>query len=179
MSSPSDSLFPQSLVPPPDSLPQGYTLRPLRGNDHALGHLDPLRDLAAVGEISETDWRGRFEEMRRAEGVYYVVVIEWEGPGGERRIVGTGTLVVERKFLFKLGIQGHVEDIAIVKAHQGKQLGGALLAALNRIAREVGCYKNILDCSLKNSPFYEKCGFTERGIEMDIYFDEEAREAHV
>jgi hypothetical protein len=43
--------------------------------------------------------------------------------------------------LFKLGTQGHIEDIAISNAHQGKRLGISLLKALDSIGSKVGCYK--------------------------------------
>lgn len=36
----------------------------------------------------------------------------------------------------------------------------------------MGCYKIILDCSVKNVPFYQKCGFTEKEREMVLYYEE-------
>ena len=57
------------------------------------------------------------------------------------KIVGTGTLVVERKFIHDLGIVGHIEDIAVSKDQQGKKLGLRIINALDYIAAEVGCYK--------------------------------------
>lgn len=35
----------------------------------------------------------------------------------------------------------------------------------------MGCYKIILDCSQKNIPFYEKCGFSHKEYEMVLYLD--------
>lgn len=43
--------------------------------------------------------------------------------------------------LHKLGIQGHIEDIAIAADQQGKGLGIKLLAALNDVAEQMKCYK--------------------------------------
>lgn len=43
--------------------------------------------------------------------------------------------------LFKLGIQGHIEDIGIKADQQGKGLGLKMLKALDSIAKDVGCYK--------------------------------------
>lgn len=60
--------------------------------------------------------------------------------------------------LFELGIQGHIEDIAISKQHQGKHLGLSLLTALSHIAKEVGCYKVCLkQCLLCFSGFFRGC----------------------
>lgn len=33
-------------------------------------------------------------------------------------------------------------------------------------AKEVGCYKVILDCSEDNVNFYQKCGFTKKEVQM-------------
>lgn len=59
----------------------------------------------------------------------------------KRRIVGTGALVVERKFIHNLGMVGHIEDIAVAKDQQGKKLGLRIIQALDHVAKEVGCYK--------------------------------------
>jgi glucosamine-phosphate N-acetyltransferase len=40
------------------------------------------------------------------------------------------------------------------------------------VGKTVGCYKVILDCSEKNVPFYEKCGFTVKEKQMVVYFEE-------
>jgi len=173
-----DSLFPSSLVKPEiqQSLPEGFAFRPLRRNDYKNGHLDVLRDLAYIGEISEGQWTEQFDLMSKCTGTYYVlVIVETSGPG-EGKIIGTGTLMVEKKFLFKLGTQGHIEDIAISATQQGKRFGVKLLNALDSIAEQVGCYKTILDCSPKNEPFYIKCGYQKAGSEMHHYYSKEALE---
>jgi GNAT superfamily N-acetyltransferase len=108
--------------------------------------------------------------MNNCKGTYYIVVIvDQKREGG--KIVGTGTLVVERKLyvnlgvsklqtwrltilssLYKLGTQGHIEDIAIKSDQQGKKLGLRLIEALDYIAEKVGCYKvcflSIMICSV-------------------------------
>ena len=71
-------------------------MRPLRRADYKNGHLDPLRDLAWLGEISEADWTERFDLMYSCNGTYYVLVIVQKTDSGEK-IVGTGTLLIEKK----------------------------------------------------------------------------------
>ena len=39
---------------------------------------------------------------------------------------------------------------------------------LKDVADSLGCYKAILDCSEANIPFYEKCGFDKKGIQMSV-----------
>lgn len=100
----STPLFPPSLLvlpaddidddttPANKPLPPGFTLRPLQKDDYARGYLDCLRVLTWVGDLSEREWAARYDDMARAEGTYYLLALEYEG-----RVVGTGSLVVERK----------------------------------------------------------------------------------
>lgn len=91
---PPEPLFPPSLVPAQvtSTLPPGFTLRPLEKADFSRGYLDCLTVLTWVGQLSEAEWSERYEEMAAAKGTYYLLAIEHAG-----RIVGTGSLVVERK----------------------------------------------------------------------------------
>lgn len=55
--------------------------------------------------------------------------------------MGTGALVVERKFIHGLGLVGHIEDIAVSRDQQGKKLGLRIIQALDAVGERVGCYK--------------------------------------
>lgn len=76
------------------------------------------------------------------------------------------------------GLVGHVEEIAIDKQHQGKKLGLKMIQALDAVAKNVGCYKNILNCGPQNEPFYVKCGYHNSGTEMSRYFDQAKDDYH-
>jgi glucosamine-phosphate N-acetyltransferase len=93
------TLFPSSLITPEIQtlLPEGYVFRPLQRNDYDNGHLDPLRDLAYLGDITETQWVDQFDLMSKCVGTYYVLVIVDTRGGGHGKIIGTGTLMVEKK----------------------------------------------------------------------------------
>lgn len=65
------------------------------------------------------------------------------------QVVAVGTILVERKFVHKNGLVGHIEDIAVNSNQQGKKLGLRIIQALKFIGAERGCYKVILDCSDK------------------------------
>ena len=41
-----------------------------------------------------------------------------------------------------------------------------LITALIAEAEQRGCYKTILDCSEENVPFYRKCDFEVKGVQM-------------
>lgn len=95
----SEELFSSSLIPQEvqKMLPDGYTLRPLQRVDFHKGHLEPLRGLTHVGDISEAAWTERFDWMKGCKGTYYTLVIVDESREAAKSIVGTGTLLVEKK----------------------------------------------------------------------------------
>ncbi|KAK1058106.1 Glucosamine-phosphate N-acetyltransferase-like protein [Friedmanniomyces endolithicus] len=165
---PTDPLFSPSLISPSVSsaLPNGYSIRPLQRGDFDLGFLDVLRVLTHVGDVSKEEFEKRWDEMKAGAGGYHVLVIL----DGEEKIVGTGALIVERKFIHHLGVVGHIEDIAVSKDQQGKKLGLRIIQALDFVAENTGCYKTILDCSEANEGFYVKCGFKRAGLEMAHYY---------
>ena len=75
--------------------------------------------------------------------VYKIVVIfDVE----KQRVVGSGSLVLEKKFIRQLGTAGHIEDIVISEGYRGKHLGLRMIELLKKIATENACYKVILDC---------------------------------
>ncbi|KAI4870146.1 acyl-CoA N-acyltransferase [Hypoxylon rubiginosum] len=162
------TLFSTSLISPEvvASFPDGFTIRSLERGDYSKGFLDCLEVLTWIGDTSEAEFIERYDEMIEAKGTYYFAVIEHEG-----RIVGTGALVVEKKFIHQRGKAGHIEEISIAKEHQGKGLGLKMIQALDSLAINLGCYKNILNCGPRNEAFYAKCGYRNSGIEMSNYFD--------
>lgn len=167
---PMEGLFGSELVSPEiaASLPSGYTLRALQKGDYEKGFLDCLRVLTTVGEITLEQWNERYDWMNTSgKGAYYLLVITNE----VEKVVATGALIVERKFIHNLGKAGHIEDIAVAKDQQGKKLGLKMIQALDFIAEHTGCYKAILDCSEANEGFYIKCGFKRAGLEMAHYYE--------
>lgn len=95
--------------------------------------------LTTVGEVSDEQWNQRYDWISSRNDEYYLLVVCDEA----ERIVGTGSLIVERKFIHSLGLVGHIEDIAVEKGQQGKKLGLRIIQALDFVASNVGCYKVI------------------------------------
>ncbi len=79
------------------AIPEGFACRPLQRSDFKHGHLEVLSDLAHVGAITEEQWTERFDDMRKSNGTYFIVVIVDERSVTEQKIIGTGTLVIEKK----------------------------------------------------------------------------------
>ncbi len=101
--------------------------------------------------------------------MYKIVIIEDTVKG---KVIGSGTVFVEKKFIHNCANVGHIEDIVVNSEYRGKSLGLRLINVLTQLGKASGCYKVILDCSDKNIPFYEKCGYKKVENEMVIRFDE-------
>ncbi|KAI8099434.1 acyl-CoA N-acyltransferase [Halteromyces radiatus] len=158
----------QELISPQvqSNLPSNYIIRPLGSRDYERGHLQVLSELTLVGHDSSQDWLDQFYYMKKRNDTYFSLVIIDQSCN---RVVAVGTLLIERKFVHYNGKVGHIEDIAVSGDQQGKKLGIRMIEALQYIGIKQNCYKIILDCALKNVPFYEKCGFTQKERQMAWY----------
>lgn len=158
------SLIPQSVK---DLLPDDIAVRPLASDDYHRGHLRVLADLTQAPDIGFTAWAKQFALQLASPNTYYPIVF-LHVPTDQ--IVACGTLFIEFKFLRNAGLCGHIEDIVVHQDGQGKGLGKRIIEVLTELAKVRGCYKVILDCSNKNVPFYEKCGYHKAGEQMAIYY---------
>ena len=84
-------------------------------------------------------------------------------------LIGSGTILLEKKFIHNISLYAHIEDIIIRKEFRKNGYGKELILYLINICRFKRCYKILLDCETKLIPFYEKCGFTDKGHQMIIY----------
>lgn len=169
-----DLMFSQDLIPAEvvKQLPPGLTIRPMASTDYKRGHLSVLSVLSVVNDLGEDAWVAQFYAMRALPNTYYSLVIVDQATD---KIVGVGTVFIEHKFLRGFGTVGHIEDIAVDKGQQGKKLGMRIIQALTHISENSGCYKTILNCNDSNIPFYEKCGYAKKEIEMAKYAPERTR----
>ncbi|ORZ21859.1 acyl-CoA N-acyltransferase [Lobosporangium transversale] len=166
----SPQLFSSSLISPAVQahLPEGYLIRPLEMADYHKGYFDCLAGLTVVGSVSEEQFQQTFESMLRCQNVYYIVVIEDQKAS---RVVATGTLVVEQKFLRGCAKAGHIEDIVVHDSQRGKKFGIRLIDQLRYLGTAIGCYKLLLTCSETNEPFYQKSGFERKDLHMAQYIN--------
>ncbi len=88
-----------------------YILRPLKEGDYNLGYLDLLAQLTEVGDIDEKNFNQIINEIGN-NSVYQVWVLIYPP---NQKIIGTGTLLIEQKFIHQLGKVGHIEDFLIDK----------------------------------------------------------------
>lgn len=85
-------------------------------------------------------------------------------------LLGTAAVLIEHKALRGGGKVGHVEDVVVDAVARGESIGKKLVGELVAFCKDTGCYKVILDCAEANAPFYERCGFAKKEIQMAQYF---------
>ena len=149
------------------SLPEGYRMRPLQLGDYNKSYMECLAQLTTVGSVSFDKFQERFHWLQRRADEYHVIVIEEMASG---RIVASGTILAECKFIRECGMVGHIEDIVVHDGQRGKNFGKKIIDQLTHIGKQRGCYKIILCCDEKNTGFYEKCGYVKKEVEMVHYF---------
>ncbi|XP_062220123.1 probable glucosamine 6-phosphate N-acetyltransferase 2 [Phragmites australis] len=146
-------------------------IRRLELADHERGFVALLSQLSTCPDLTASEFAARFAELA-AQGDDHVILVaeDHSSAATERRILATGCLFVERKFLRGGGKVGHVEDVVVDAAARGRELGLRVVRRLVENAREAGCYKVILDCTPELCAYYAKCGFVEKGVQMAVYF---------
>ncbi|WVZ65376.1 hypothetical protein U9M48_014750 [Paspalum notatum var. saurae] len=145
----------------------GYTIRPLELTDLSKGFFDLLAQLSPSPPLSEEAFRARFAELA-ALGADHLVLVAEEAATG--RLAAAGAVLVERKFIRRCGLVGHLEDVVVDAGARGRGLGERLVRRLVEHARGRGCYKVILNCTSELKGFYAKCGFVEKNVQMGLYF---------
>lgn len=146
---------------------QKYRARRLEITDKKKGFIELLQQLSVCDSVSDKEFEDRFREIDSLGDDHVICVIEDEITG---KTIATGSVFIEKKFLRNCGKVGHIEDVVVDSSARGKQLGKKVINFLTDHARSVGCYKVILDCSVENKVFYEKCGFKEKEVQMAMYF---------
>ncbi|KAF3785813.1 Glucosamine 6-phosphate N-acetyltransferase [Nymphaea thermarum] len=145
-----------------------FRVRRLEVSDYEKGFIGLLSHLTICPPISLDDFRSRFMEIEALGDDHVVCIVEDTEQG---RLVATGSIFVERKFVRDCGKVGHIEDVVVDSATRGMRLGQPVVGFLSDHTRSVGCYKVILDCSPDNRGFYECCGFVQKELQMAMYFN--------
>lgn len=144
-----------------------FPIRKLEISDKKKGFIELLQQLTVCDSVSDREFEDRFQELTSYGDDHIICVIEDDRLG---KIIATGSVFVEKKFIRNCGKVGHIEDVVVDSSARGLQLGKTIIKYLTDHARSRGCYKVILDCSSENKVFYEKCGFKQKEIQMVKYF---------
>ena len=138
--------------------------RKLKDSDYYLGYLILLVQLTSVEQVTFQEFKRQLE-LINSNPNHFIFVLEQDD-----KIVASGTLLIEPKFIHSLGKVGHIEDIVVDKDYRHQKLGKKLISHLTETAFKAGCYKVILDCNENLVPFYESCGYTQKQTQMSRYF---------
>jgi glucosamine-phosphate N-acetyltransferase len=154
--------FPVStILTPPLTDNDGLTIRELTVADLGNGFLEALTSLSEVS-LSPEEAIPYFEE-RLAAGVRTYVACAGEA------VLGTASLLLERKFLHRGGLVGHIEDVAVHSDLQRQGVGTMLVRHVTEEACRLGCYKVILNCFEDRVGFYARLGYRlhDCGMRLD------------
>ena len=138
-----------------------FEIRRLDEVDIEKGYIELLGQLTTCEKITKEEMRIFCEGLGKNHQVWVIEDKGW--------IIGSGTLLIEKKIIHNMGKVGHIEDIVIDKEYRGKKLGEMMIRHLTDKSKEMGCYKVILDCEESKKGFYEKCGYYQKGYQMAYY----------
>jgi glucosamine-phosphate N-acetyltransferase len=136
------------------------TIEELCAADLKKGFLDSLASLADAALTYEEALKVFQARLRAGQRTYVAKIAD--------RVVGTATLLVERKFIHHGGLVGHIEDVAVHKDYQRKGIGTSLVKHITEEARKLGCYKVILNCFENVAPFYMRLGYRKHDLGLRI-----------
>ncbi|KAF5190938.1 Glucosamine 6-phosphate n-acetyltransferase [Thalictrum thalictroides] len=145
-----------------------FQVRKLEIFDKSKGFIEILQQLTVCNPLTDEEFDARFQEISSYGEDHVICVIE---DNVSKKIVATGSVFLEKKFLRNCGKVGHIEDVVVDSCARGMKLGQKVIEFLTNHAKAMGCYKVILDCSVENKGFYEKCGFKQKEIQMAMYFN--------
>ena len=135
-------------------------IREIVETDIENGFLESLDSLRKASDLDKETARVILEKIILNPD-HIIHVAEENG-----KIVGSTTLLIEQKFIHNGGRVGHIEDVVVSKEFEGRGIGIKLVTSLLKKAKEMECYKTILDCEEKLIPFYERIGFKQESNQM-------------
>lgn len=141
------------------------TIRPVTEADGDNGLFDILAQLTEAPKIPRAEFARLVQRQNELDVRLTIVAVEGDG-----RVLATGSVIIEEKFIRGGRPCAHIEDIVVDKRERGKRLGMRIIAYLVDFSKQRGCYKVSLDCTDSNSSFYEKCGFVPKERQMVQYF---------
>lgn len=146
-----------------------YIIRELKEEDlyPEKGLLETFSNLSIVTSLSLEEAKSIFTKIKNEGSTIFVAVSEEAETRGQ--VIGTIKLLLDQKFHHGGGRAAHLEEIIVRKGFEGQGIGKALWLKFLERARELGCYKIILDCAPELIPFYKKLGFYE--FEITMRFD--------
>ena len=141
-------------------------IRHLETLDYYRGYLGLLGQLTEVGNVTFDEFCMTLCRMNiNASHQVWVVVDKHED-----KILASGTLLIEPKFIHKCGSVGHIEDIVVCDQARGLGLGQKIVQHLiEQAKKDPTCYKVSLYCKPELVKFYEKSNLKIKETQMVLY----------
>ena len=143
-----------------------FGIRPLKRSDlnntyYAL--LAQLSDMN-ISRVTENKSNKFYNSLDDNHQIYVIEEVT------NKRVIGTGTILIEKKLIHNYGLVGHIEDIVIDVDYRKFGLGKILVEYLtDTCIFNKQCYKCILNCNEYNESFYTTCGYKRNGLQMSLY----------
>jgi len=67
--------------------------------------------LTQVGPVEKSDFEAQYSEMFPFKSDTYKIIVIVDV--AKQRVIASGSLIIERKFIRQLGTAGHIEDIVV------------------------------------------------------------------
>jgi glucosamine-phosphate N-acetyltransferase len=134
------------------------SVRPLTALDIGPSFIELLAQLSPT--VLKPDQANEVFRQRLTKGWQTFVAYQ------DEHLVGTASLLVERKFIHNGGALAHIEDVVVRADYRGQDIGSKLLAHCEQEARRAGCYRMVLHCTQAAQGFYERHNFVAHGLEM-------------
>ena len=141
-------------------------IRTVEVDDLKKGFFGVLSQLTSAETPEESAFKERVKEI--SQDPNHIVYVVEHIPS--QKIIGTITIILEKKFIHNLSQICHVEDFVIDKNYRKFGIGKKLMEMAINFAKEKKCYKIILDCSDELISYYERFGFTKHANGMQLYF---------
>lgn len=140
------------------------TIRPVQPDDCENGFFDILSQLTVAPKLHRSTFTALVDAQRAANNQLTLVAVNTHS-----RVLATGSVFIEPKFIRSARPVGHIEDIVVDKDSRGLHLGKRIILHLVDYCKTHNCYKVILDCADENIAFYQKCGFSPKERQMTQY----------
>ena len=134
-------------------------VRQLLLSDYYLGYINLMKQLSVINNyIKFKDFKNKWFEISNNK-FHKIYVIELNN-----KIVASGTLIVEPKFIRNCNYAGHIEDIVVDENMRGKGLARLIINKLIEISKDLNCYRVTLNCHESKFGLYSKFGLNKNLI---------------
>lgn len=143
-----------------------FTFRVLQASDYFANYFTLLEGVDSTSSVTYEEFKAHLVELRKRHLVQQVWVAE---DNQTRKVVATGTLLMEMKLIGGLSKVAHIEDVIVNTLYRSDRLAEQMILQLRDTAAEHGCYKTLLNSIEVNTNFYKKLGFVPSGHSLTLY----------